>query len=53
MLVVDDWAWLSVKGGTRRAIAELGLEVLWGAEAAGPDWHNGCFVGVFRKKDFA
>ena len=53
VLVVDDWAWLSVKGGTRRAIAELGLEVLWGAEAAGPDWHNGCFVGVFRKKDFA
>jgi len=54
--IVDDWNYPPVQEGTYRAIAKLGLEVLW-AEALGGErpngvmgpWHNGMWIGVLRQ----
>jgi hypothetical protein len=60
--VCDDWNWPSVKDGTRRAIAELGLTVVAEWERSPPSnecastsndayncWWNGSWVAVIRK----
>jgi len=54
--LVDDWNYHPVRVGTYRAIAKLGLEVVW-AEALGGGrptalhgpWHNGMWVGILRQ----
>jgi len=61
--IVDDWNWPEVRGGTLKAIADLGLHIDFMAEirtssdnthAAEPimersDWHNGYFIGVLSR----
>jgi hypothetical protein len=61
--IVDDWNWPAVRGGTMKAIADLGLHIDFMAEirtstdeqhAPEPvmersDWHNGYFIGVLSR----
>ena len=57
ILIVDDWNWDGPQKGTRRAIEDLNLEVLYSVEIEGAgcngygasDWHNGYFIGVLKK----
>jgi hypothetical protein len=59
IFVVDDWNWEQVRDGTRRAIDELGLKVLWDQEKlclyTGPTgestktWWNGMWAAVLQK----
>ncbi|MBV8455974.1 MAG: hypothetical protein JO122_05100, partial [Acetobacteraceae bacterium] len=65
VFIVDDWNWAEVRAGTRSAIEQLGLEIVYaievrtttddthpphcGFEAKETDWHNGYFIAVVRK----
>ena len=62
VLIVDDWNWARVRGGTRRGIEAAKLTVLAEADirttddgshpavsGPGSDWHNGYFIGVCRQ----
>lgn len=57
ILIVDDWNWDGPQKGTKRAIEDLNLEVLYSVEIEGAgcngygasDWHNGYFIGVLKK----
>jgi len=63
VFICDDWNWARVRAGTHRAIAESGLDLLFGAEVRTTldgsngvpgfkesDWHNGYFIGVLSKR---
>lgn len=60
--ICDDWNWQPVRRGTRRAIADAGLDLRFAAEirttldgshgmppGRAGDWHNGYFIAVLRK----
>ena len=52
--IVDDWNWLEVEAGTRRAFAELGFRVLWERDVktehnGNPEWWNGFYVALVAK----
>lgn len=54
VLIVDDWNWSGPQEGTRRAIKDLNLEVLYSVEISSScngdsDWHNGYFISVLKK----
>ncbi len=59
IFIVDDWNWNEVRDGTREAIQELGLKVLWEkvieCEYTGPKgesaktWWNGMWAAVLQK----
>jgi hypothetical protein len=62
VFIVDDWNWSQVRDGTMHAIAETGLNLVYGLEirtsfdnsvpeATGEnsDWHNGYFISVLSK----
>ena len=65
VFIVGNWNWAEVRSGTRGAVEELGLEIVYaievrttaddtqlthcGFEATTTDWHNGCFIAVLRK----
>jgi hypothetical protein len=59
IFVVDDWNWEQVRNGTRRAIDELGLQVVWeqakeclytGLKGeSSKTWWNGMWAAVLQK----
>ena len=62
VFICDDWNWQPVRAGTRRAIADAGLDLRFAAEirttldgthglpvGKASDWHNGYFIAVLRK----
>lgn len=49
IFMVDDWDWDDPKRGTRQAIADLKLNVLFERELGGKEWWNGFFVALLKK----
>lgn len=62
VFIVDDWNFEDVRSGTKKAIADIGLEVEYSIEIRSSldgthptiahensDWHNGYFISVLRK----
>ena len=48
IFLVDDWNWDDPKRGTRQAIADLNLNILYEREL-GEGWWNGFFVSLLKK----
>ena len=49
IFLVDDWDWNDPKKGTRQAISDLKLNILYEKELTGKDWWNGFFVSILKK----
>lgn len=62
VLIVDDWNWIDVENGTKRAISDCGLtvesflEIKTTTDGSHPslqnensDWHNGYFIAHIKK----
>jgi len=55
--IVDDWNWVNVRTGTKNAIRDLKLNILyekevlipWNDELSPKNWHNGMYVCVLKK----
>ena len=52
VFIVDDYSWDAVKAGTKDSIKNLEdkIELIYEEELIGPEWWNGLYIGLFRKK---